>query len=601
MSVVKKSKFPTQHQKLKNWVNKMARICQPDEIVWIDGSAEQKEKLEKEAVAAGELIPLNQEKLAGCFLHRTNPNDVARTEHLTYICTRKKKDAGPTNNWMSPRLAYQKARAIFNRSMKGRAMYVIPFSMGPVGSPFSKIGVELSDSRYVVLNMLIMTRVGANVLAQLGSYGEFTKCLHSIADCDVNRRLILHFPQDNTIWSVGSGYGGNVLLGKKCLSLRIASYIARKEKWLAEHMLIMGIEDPSGRIRYIAAAFPSACGKTNLALLLPPEGLKKKGYRIWTVGDDIAWMRIDSDRTLWAVNPETGFFGVAPGTNSHTNPNMVETIKKNTIYTNVLLKPDGTVWWEGGDGEPPARGIDWQSRPWKPGMVDHDAKPVLGANPNSRFTTPIAQCPSVSFRLEQHHGVPISAIIFGGRRQHLAPLVYESFNWQHGVFLGASMASERTAAQYGKQGEVRRDPMAMLPFCGYNMAGYFQHWLEMGKRMSHPPKIFHVNWFKTDEQGKFLWPGYRENLRILEWIVERCDNKLDAQRTPIGYIPKLEDLDLTGLSLQPQALEKLFAIDLKNWQEELEGVKKFFKQFKKDLPQELWEEYQALKGRLCGK
>jgi phosphoenolpyruvate carboxykinase (GTP) len=592
------SKHPAHHKKLLQWVEKCRRLCQPDAIVWIDGSTEQRLRLEKEAVASGELIPLNQEKLPGCFLHRTNPNDVARTEHLTYICTRKKRDAGPNNNWISPRSAYKKAKEIFKDSMKGRTMYVIPFSMGPVGSPFSKTGVELTDSRYVVLNMLIMTRAGSSVLAQLGSEGEFTKCLHSIADCDPGRRLILHFPEDNTIWSVGSGYGGNVLLGKKCLSLRIASHMARKEKWLAEHMLVMGIEDPSGRIRYVAAAFPSACGKTNLAMLLPPEGLKKKGYRIWTVGDDIAWMRIDSDGSLWAINPETGFFGVAPGTNSQTNPNMVETIRKNTIYTNVLLKPDGTVWWEGADGEAPARGIDWQSRPWKPGMTDHEGRPVLGSNPNSRFTAPIAQCPSVSYRLEQHHGVPISAIVFGGRRQHLAPLVYESFDWQHGVFLGAAMASERTAAQYGKQGEVRRDPMAMLPFCGYNMADYFRHWLEMGRRMIHPPKIFHVNWFRSDEHGKFLWPGYRENLRVLEWIIDRCDNKLGAVKTSIGYLPKAADIDLNGLHLSPQALEKLLLIDHKNWSTELEGIRHFFKQFKKDLPQELWQEYEALKARL---
>jgi phosphoenolpyruvate carboxykinase (GTP) len=365
-------------------------------------------------------------------------------------------------------------------------------------------------------------------------------------------------------------------------------------------MLIMGIEEPNGRIRYIAAAFPSACGKTNLAMVLPPEGLKKKGYRIWTVGDDIAWMRIDSDGSLWAINPETGFFGVAPGTNSHTNPNMVETIKKNTIYTNVLLKPDGTVWWEQADGEIPARGIDWQGRPWKPGMVDGNGNVILGANPNSRFTTPIMQCPSASYRLEQHHGVPISAIVFGGRRQHLAPLVYEAFDWQHGIFVGSTMASERTAAQYGKQGEVRRDPMAMLPFCGYNMAMYFRHWLDMGKKMKSAPRIFHVNWFRMDEHGKFLWPGYRENLRILEWIVDRCDNEVDAENTPIGYIPRPDDIDLTGLSLPAQTLEKLFHIDKKSWSEELEGINRFFKQFKKDLPQELWQEYESLKERIRG-
>lgn len=594
------SKYPTHNKKLIEWVEKAVKLCQPDDVVWVDGSPEQKEKLEKEAVTAGELIPLNTEKLPGCFLHRTNPNDVARTEHLTFICTRKKHDAGPNNNWMSPRAAYKKAKDIFKGSMKGRTMYVIPFSMGPVGSEFSKIGVELTDSRYVVLNMLIMTRAGSSVLEMLNKDWDFTKCLHSLADLDVNRRLILHFPEDNTIWSVGSGYGGNVLLGKKCLSLRIASFIARKEKWFAEHMLIMGIEEPNGRIRYIAAAFPSACGKTNLAMVLPPEGLKKKGYRIWTVGDDIAWMRIDSDGSLWAINPETGFFGVAPGTNSHTNPNMVETIKKNTIYTNVLLKPDGTLWWEQADGEIPARGIDWQGRPWKPGMVEENGNPVLGANPNSRFTTPIMQCPSASYRLEQHHGVPISAIVFGGRRQHLAPLVYEAFDWQHGIFVGSTMASERTAAQYGKQGEVRRDPMAMLPFCGYNMAMYFRHWLDMGKKMKSAPRIFHVNWFRMDEHGKFLWPGYRENLRILEWIVDRCDNEVDAVNTPIGYIPRPEDIDLTGLSLPAQTLEKLFHIDKKSWSEELEGINRFFKQFKKDLPQELWQEYKSLKERIHG-
>jgi phosphoenolpyruvate carboxykinase (GTP) len=588
----------THNQKLKEWIEKVAHMCQPDEVVWIDGSTEQKQQLEKEAVTTGELIPLNEEKLPGCFLHRTNPNDVARTEHLTFICTRGKDDAGPNNNWMPPAEAYAKAKDIFKSSMKGRKMYVIPFSMGPVGSPFSKIGVELTDSRYVVLNMMIMTRVGSSVLEHLDNGADFTKCLHSLADLDINRRMILHFPEDNTIWSVGSGYGGNVLLGKKCLSLRIASYIAKKEKWLAEHMLIMGIEKPNGEIKYIAAAFPSACGKTNLAMLVPPEGLKKKGYRIWTVGDDIAWMRIDTDGGLWAVNPETGFFGVAPGTNSHTNPNMVETIRKNTIYTNVLSKPDGTVWWEEADGEIPARGIDWQGRPWKPGMVDAEGNKVLGAHPNSRFTTPVGQCPSASFRLDQPHGVPIAAIIFGGRRQHLAPLVYESFNWQHGVFVGATMASERTAAQVGKIGEVRRDPMAMLPFCGYNMAAYFRHWLDMGKRMARQPRIFHVNWFRTDDNNKFLWPGYRENLRVLEWVLDRCNNQVEAEKTPIGYIPRPNDLDLNGLNISEGSINKLLAIDKKAWIAELEGISKFFKQFQKDLPEELWAEYEDLKERI---
>ncbi len=592
------NKFPTPNKKLRDWVTKMAKLCQPDRIVWIDGTDAQKFSLEKEALETGELIQLNQEKLPGCFLHRTAIDDVARTEHLTFICTRKKHDAGPTNNWMPPQAAYRKAKAIFKGAMAGRRMYVIPFSMGPVGSEFSKIGVELTDSLYVVLNMLIMTRVGNSVLRHLEKKDDFTKCLHSKADLDINKRLILHFPEDNTIWSVGSGYGGNVLLGKKCLSLRIASFIARREHWLAEHMLIMGIEEPNGHIEYIAAAFPSACGKTNLAMLVPPEGLKVKGYRIWTVGDDIAWMRVDSDGALWAINPESGFFGVAPGTNSDTNLNMVETIKKNTIYTNVLLKPDRTVWWEGADGEVPANGIDWQGRPWKPGMKDQNGKPVLGAQPNSRFTAPIVNCPSASFRLEQHHGVPISAIVFGGRRAHLTPLVYETFNWQHGVFAGATMASERTAAQVGELGMVRRDPMAMLPFCGYNMADYFKYWLDMGRRMPKAPKIFHVNWFRVDDKGKFLWPGFKENLRVLEWILDRCNNKVEGFKTPIGYVPYPADIDMTGLVLSEGALEKLLEVKPDGWIEELKGIKKFFTQFKRDLPPELWEEYRNLQGRL---
>jgi len=590
----------TRNIELKKWVEKCARMCRPDNIVWVDGSEEQKAQLQRECLPTGELIKLDQEKLPGCFLHRTATDDVARTEHLTYICTRKKRDAGITNNWMSPQAAYRKARAIFKGAMQGRTMYVIPFSMGPVGSPFAKIGVELTDSRYVVLNMLIMTRVGNAVLEQLGKEEKFTKCLHSKAKLDIDKRLILHFPEDNTIWSVGSGYGGNVLLGKKCLSLRIASYLGKKEGWFAEHMLVMGIEDPNGQITYIAGAFPSACGKTNLAMLVPPEGLKKKGYRIWTVGDDIAWMRIDSDGALWAVNPETGFFGVVPNTNYNTNPNMMETIKKNTIYTNVLLKPDSTVWWEGADEPAPESGIDWRGQPWRPGTVDANGKPVKGAHPNSRFTAPVLQCPSASYRIEHHHGVKISALIFGGRRQHLAPLVYEAFNWQHGIFIAATVASELTAAQVGKIGEVRADPMAMLPFCGYNMADYFQHWLKMGQRMASPPRIFHVNWFRTDENGNFLWPGYRENLRVLEWILDRVNNRVEAVSSPIGYMPKAGDIDLTGLDLLTGTLDKLLSIDNKEWHEELLRIKTFFKKFKGDLPEELWQEYESLSLRLKG-
>jgi phosphoenolpyruvate carboxykinase (GTP) len=588
----------TEHRQLNEWIDEMAQMCQPDEIILIDGSEEQKQTLTTEACATGEVIKLNEELLPGCLYHRTAQNDVARVEHLTYICTTLKDDAGPNNNWMSPDEGYRRAAEIFNGSMKGRKMYVIPFSMGPVGSPFSKIGVELTDSIYVVLNMLIMTRAGKEVLDTLGTGGEFTKCLHSKADLNLERRLILHFPEDNTIWSVGSGYGGNVLLGKKCLALRIASYLARKEMWLAEHMLILGIEDPTGRIDYIAAAFPSACGKTNLAMLIPPEGLKVKGYRIWTVGDDIAWMRIDTDGKLWAINPESGFFGVAPGTNSKTNPSAVETVKKNTIFTNVVLNPDGTVWWEDGDGEPAAEGaLDWKGQPWKPGMKDADGKTIKGAHPNSRFTAPFNQCPSHSYRVEHHHGVNISAIVFGGRRAHLAPLVYQTYDWSHGVFVGATMASERTAAQYGKQGEVRRDPMAMLPFCGYNMADYFEHWLRMGIRMRWQPKIFHVNWFRQDEEGHFLWPGYGENLRILEWILARCRGDIDAVKTAIGYIPKSEDIDMTGLDLPKKNMEKLFQIDQNAWQSELDDIAEFFKKFGDRLPLELWAQHEAIKRR----
>ena len=586
------------HVKLNKWINDMAQMCKPSKIVWLDGSSEQKSRLEKEAFASGELIKLNQKKMPGCVYHRTALNDVARTENLTFICTKKKSDVGPTNNWMKPAAAYKKASSIFKGSMKGRTMYVIPFSMGPIGSPFSKIGIEITDSIYVVLNMLIMTRAGKKVLDVLGSNGKFTKCMHGKADLDINKRLILHFPEDNAIWSVGSGYGGNALLGKKCLSLRIASFIAKKESWLAEHMLVMGLEKPDGHIDYIAGAFPSACGKTNLAMLVPPASLKKKGYKVWTVGDDIAWMRIDTDGSLWAINPEAGFFGVAPGTNSKTNPNAVFTVGKNTIFTNVLLKPDKTIWWEDGDEAPPKKGLDWKGNPWQPGMKDEFGNIIKGANPNSRFTAPAKQCPSISSKFNHHKGVPISAIMFGGRRAHLTPLVYEAFNWQHGVYMGATMASERTAAQYGKVGQLRRDPMAMLPFCGYNMANYFKHWLSMGKDINKQPRIFCVNWFKQDKNGKFIWPGFGENLRVLEWIIDRCNNKVGAEKTPIGYVPKLKDLNVSGLNLSEEDLKELFLIDTKEWKKELEDIDSFFEKFKNHLPKELAYEHALLKKRL---
>ncbi len=591
-------KLPTENKKLILWVREMAKLTQPDKVVWIDGSEEEKKCLEDEAVSTGELIALNQKKLPGCFLHRSDPSDVARSEKLTYICTRRKSDAGPNNNWMSPKEGIRRAKEILRGSMKGRTLYVIPFSMGPVGSTFSKVGVELTDSIYVVLNMRIMARIGKPVLEHLGSTGSFTKCMHGKADLDINKRLILHFPEDNSIWSVGSGYGGNALLGKKCLALRIASYLGRKEGWMAEHMLILGVEKPNGQIQYIAAAFPSACGKTNLAMLVPPESLKKKGYRIWTIGDDIAWMRIDSDGGLWGINPEAGFFGVVPGTNSKSNPNAVAAIQKNTIYTNVALKPDMTVWWEGADGEIPKEAIDWKGTPWKPGMVDETGSPIRAAHPNSRFTAPISQCPSVSFRLDQHHGVPISAILFGGRRARLAPLVCESFDWNHGVFLGATIASEKTAAQEGVIGEVRHDPMAMLPFCGYDMSDYFQHWINVGKRLEKKPKIFHVNWFRTDKSGNFLWPGFGENLRVLEWVLNRCEEKVSAVKTAIGYLPNPKDIDTSSLNLPKGTLNELLSVNIHEWRQEQDDHEKYFKQFGSSLPSEIWRECHLLKRRL---
>ena len=588
----------TNHEKLKIWIKDMAEMCNPDSIVWIDGSEGQKASLQKQAMETGEMIKLNQEKLPGCIFHRTALNDVARTEHLTYICTPDKKQAGPTNNWMAPDEAYSKAAEIFKDSMVGRTMYVIPFSMGPVNSEFSKIGIELTDSIYVVLNMLIMTRAGDEILRALGENGEFTKCLHSKAGLDINKRLILHFPLDNTIWSVGSGYGGNVLLGKKCLSLRIASFLGKNEGWLAEHMLIIGIEDKKGNVTYLAAAFPSACGKTNLAMLIPPESMKKKGYKVWTVGDDIAWLRIKQDGSLWAVNPESGFFGVLPGTNSRTNYNAVATMQKNTIYTNVLLKEDGTVWWEDADGPVPEKGIDWTGKPWKPGAKDENGNIIKGANPNSRFTAPIKQCPVASPNIDSPEGVPISAIIFGGRREHVAPLVYESFDWQHGVFTGSIMASEITAAQYGAQGTVRRDPMAMIPFCGYNMADYFSHWLNVGKKIKNQPKIFHVNWFRLGKDGGFLWPGYGDNLRVLEWIIKRCKKEIDAEKTAIGFIPGAKDLDLEGLDMTEDRVSELLKIDMSDWVKEAQEVKSFYDKFEGKIPLELQDELDNLVKRL---
>ncbi len=580
----------TKHKGVLAWVDECAKMTKPDSIMWIDGSEEEKKILESEAFRTGELIQLDKEKLPGCVYHRTAQNDVARTENLTFICTSKKEDAGPTNNWMSPADAYKKLGSIFEGSMKGRTMYVLPFIMGMPGSPFNKIGVEITDSIYVVLNMRIMTRMGDVAWKELDNNGEFTKGLHGKADLNLDRRFICHFPEDNTIWSVGSGYGGNVLLGKKCLALRIASYLAKNEGWFAEHMFIMGVENPKGEIAYIGGAFPSACGKTNLAMLVPPQSLP--GYKIWTVGDDIAWMRLGEDGRLWAINPEYGFFGVAPGTNYKTNPNAMDTVKKNSIYTNVLLKPDKTVWWEGMDGPVPEEGLDWKGNPWT-----GDSKEA-GANPNSRFTAPAGQCPCISPHWQDPKGVPITAFLFGGRRARTVPLVYQAFNWQHGVYMGATMASERTAAQYGKQGEVRRDPMAMIPFCGYNMGDYFGHWLSMGKKIPNPPKIFNVNWFRLNDNGKFLWPGYGENLRVIKWIIDRCFDKVGAKETPIGYVPDSEDINIDNIDIDKKILAEILTVDKSEWREELKGHKEFFDQFGDRLPKAIRDEYKALEKRL---
>ncbi len=581
----------TSNQAVISWVEQIAKMTKPDQIHWCDGSEREKDELTAQALATGEVEALDPYKLPGCVLHRTAQNDVARTEGLTFICTSNKDDAGPTNNWMAPDEAYKKLGAIFEGSMIGRTMYVIPFIMGVPGSDFSKIGVELSDSIYVVLNMRIMTRMGQVAWDELGEKSDFTRCLHGKADLSLDRRFICHFPEDNTIWSVGSGYGGNVLLGKKCLALRLASHMGRGEGWMAEHMLILGLEDSQGKITYIAGAFPSACGKTNLAMLVPP--VTQPGYRVWTVGDDIAWMRIGPDGRLWAVNPEAGFFGVAPGTSKKSNPNALKTVQKNAIFTNVVKTPQNMVWWEGLDGDTPAEGIDWKGEPWTPDSGEP------GAHPNARFTAPASQCPCISPEWENPEGVPISAIIFGGRRAKLAPLVYQSFDFEHGVFVGATMASERTAAQYGKLGEVRRDPMAMLPFCGYNMADYFRHWLEMGRKITEPPLIFHVNWFRTDEKGEFIWPGYGENIRVLEWVAQRCAGQGEARKTPIGYVPADGAVDLSGLDLSAEVVEELLQVDREDWQKELVQLKEFFGKFDEQrLPAEIKSQLKALEERL---
>jgi phosphoenolpyruvate carboxykinase (GTP) len=587
----------TNNKAVNAWVDEMAAMTKPDSIVWIDGSGEQLDALRAQSVKSGEIIPLNKEKLPGCFLHRTAVNDVARVEHRTFICSRKKEDSGPTNNWEDPVEMYARLRKLYDGSMKGRTMYVIPFSMTVPESPFAKFGIELTDSIYVVLNMAIMTRIGNRVLKCLDASkdpSDFTKGLHAKANIDEENRYIVQFPEDNAIWSINSGYGGNVLLGKKCFALRIASYLGRKEGWMAEHMLILGLENPKGEVRYVAAAFPSACGKTNLAMLIPPEIYKKKGYKVWCVGDDIAWLRIGPDGRLWAVNPEAGFFGVAPGTNMKSNPNALLTCQKNTIFTNVVHNlDDDTVWWEGLDKNPPKNALNWKGEKW------NSADGSNGAHPNSRFTAPAYQCPCISSEFESPQGVPISAVIFGGRRAKTAPLVYQSRNWEHGVFVGSIMGSETTAAAAGAVGVVRHDPMAMLPFCGYHMGDYFTHWLEMGKKIPNPPKIFNVNWFRTDDAGKFIWPGYGENMRVLDWILRRSFGETEAVESPIGWLPKPEDISLEGLDVSLDTLKALLSVDKVLWKEEAKGIGEFYAKFGDKLPAKLKDELAALEKSLA--
>ena len=582
----------TKNKKVLEYVESVEKLCNPDNVVWIDGSEELYNKLTEEALATGELIKLNDELLPGCYLHRTAVNDVARVEGRTFICSREQVNAGPTNNWWNPTEAYEKLNSILKDAYKGRTMYVIPFSMGPVGSPLAKIGIEITDSIYVVLNMKIMTRVGQNVLDALGDSNDFVRGTHAKCNIDENDRYICHFPEDNTIISVNSGYGGNVLLGKKCFALRIASFQGRNEGWMAEHMLILGIEKPDGKIYYMGAAFPSACGKTNLAMLIPPEGYKKAGYKVWCVGDDIAWIKPGKDGRLYAINPENGFFGVAPGTSMKSNPNALQATKKNTIFTNVVLnKENNTVWWEGMDKNPPENAVDWKGNDWNGKTSD-----VKGAQPNSRFTAPAINCPCISSEFESTTGVPMSAFIFGGRRAKTTPLVYQARDWNHGVFVGSIMSSETTAAATGATGVLRRDPMAMLPFCGYHMGDYFGHWIEMGSKIpsDKQPKFFNVNWFRQDENGNFVWPGFGDNMRVLDWMVKRIEGTVDAKETAIGYVPYAKDINLDGCDCSLETLESILEVDNAAWAKEAEGIKEFYTKFGDKLPKELAKECDAL-------
>jgi phosphoenolpyruvate carboxykinase (GTP) len=581
-----------QNQAVLDWVQSVARLTQPENIFWCDGSEKEHAYLLGEAKKQGVVLKLNEEKVPRSYLHRSHPNDVARVEQFTFICTPTEEEAGPTNNWSEPSETYQKLHRLLAGAMKGRTMFVIPYIMGPPDSSLTKVGFEITDSIYVVLSMRIMTRMGEVAMKRLGgdAKAEWNRGVHSLLDVNPERRFICHFPQDNAIISVGSGYGGNVLLSKKCLALRIGSYLARKQGWLAEHMLILGVESPEGRKHYVAAAFPSACGKTNFAMLIPPKHFG--GWKVTTVGDDIAWMQIRDGR-LWAVNPENGYFGVVPGTSYKSNPNAMRSIEHDTLYTNVALTDDGDVWWEGKDGAPPAHAIDWRGNDWTTQSKDK------AAHPNSRFATPMQNNPALDSDVEKGEGVPISAIIFGGRRSDTMPLVFQASDWEHGVYVGATMGSETTAAATGAVGQVRRDPMAMLPFCGYNMGQYFQHWLTIGPRLKNPPLIFHVNWFRKGADGKFLWLGFGDNMRVLKWVIDRCEGHGGAAETPVGFIPRPEDFDLAELDITRETMRELFSIKPDEWKKELEAQCEFFKSLGNDMPPKLIAQHDKLVERVA--